>query len=245
MIYPIVSLGFLFLMNGLGAVGILTATGECGSRRGRGLLSFSIGIMIATATFSLLVPAINLGVTFYDKVLVVLGFILGCIMLVLIDLFTDGESKQRAKTKSFIIAMALHNIPEGIAVALAFNVAMTGHSSELLGAAIILAIGVGIQNVPESYALALTIYQAGYKKSRAILTSILAGVVEPVFGIVALVFNNSLTAVMPLLLAYAAGTMLHVTIEELIPDIMNVKNRGPATVGIMFGILVMIIMEMV
>lgn len=246
MIYVIISVVFLFMMTTLGASGVLLNERNEDSRIGEYILSISIGIMIATATFALLVPAMELREGIPGFFQVVFGFLGGCFILLLLDKITDCELRAATRMKSFMFAMTLHNIPEGITVALAFNVwSLNPQDKGLLIAAITLSAGIAVQNVPESFALAMTIKNAGYSKVRAFVYSMLTGVVEPIFGIMACIMNNQMKSFMPFLLAYAAGTMLHITVEELIPDIMGDKNRALPTFGIMTGILCMIIMEMV
>ena len=141
-----------------------------------------------------------------------------------------------------IFAITLHNIPEGMAVGLAFALAAKNDSSVLLASAIALAVGMGIQNFPEGAAISLPIRQAGRSRSRAFVCGAASGVVEPVFGLVTVLIAGTAQLLLPWLLSFAAGAMLYVVVEELIPE-AHLGNSHIGTLGVMIGFLLMMTLD--
>ena len=139
-------------------------------------------------------------------------------------------------------AIALHNIPEGMAVGLAFALAAHNDSSVLLASAIALAIGMGIQNFPEGAAIALPLRQSGMSRAKAFGLGTLSGIVEPVFGLLTVLAAGAIQPLLPWLLAFAAGAMLYVVVEELIPE-AHLGEGHMGTVGVMLGFLLMMILD--
>ena len=154
----------------------------------------------------------------------------------------NGELKK--STLMLITAITIHNIPEGMAVGLAFAMAMSdpGNAS-LFSGAVALALGIGIQNYPEGTAVALPLIQNGIGKKKAFCLGSMSAVVEPVFGVLAAVLAALITPFMPLLLAFAAGTMIYVVIQELLPEARVCQDDKPATLGFIAGFLVMMILD--
>ena len=238
--------GFLFLMTVLGASMIFLFKPLNTGRFEKIILGFSAGVMLSTSVFALLIPAMQEVSGIKGIIFVIVGFSLGCIVLIATDEMIGIKSKKKKSSAGLLmLAMTLHNIPEGITVGLACaTYAAHPEDGGLLYATIVLAIGIGIQNFPETTALAVTFMDDGYSKKKSFFLSTLSGVVEPVFGILAVYLASYIQPVMSFLLAYAAGTMLHVTIEELIPDVQVDNRRHLGTVGIMSGILLMLILDM-
>lgn len=154
----------------------------------------------------------------------------------------NGELKK--STRMLITAITIHNIPEGMAVGLAFAMAMSdpGNAS-LFSGAVALALGIGIQNYPEGTAVALPLIQNGIGKKKAFCLGSMSAVVEPVFGVLAAVLAALITPFMPLLLAFAAGTMIYVVIQELLPEARVCQDDKTATLGFIAGFLVMMILD--
>jgi ZIP family zinc transporter len=236
-------LGFIFLMTVLGAGSIFVLKSIEKSIIGILILGCSVGIMLATAVFALLVPAMEAVNSSLDILMIIAGFSLGCIVLLIMDERSDSLT---ASSNGLMLAMTLHNIPEGMTVGLAFSLfAKNPDDLSLLFAAVTLAVGIGIQNFPESLSLAVTFKKHGISKRKSFIMAALSGAVEPVFGILAVFMIDIIEPVLPFFLAYAAGTMLHVIIEELIPDLQTTAGKHTATIGIMSGILMMLILELV
>ena len=166
------------------------------------------------------------------------GIVLGALLLALLDEFTRQRGGERVTHSDFLLlsAITLHNIPEGMAVGLAFALAADG---EGLAGAAALALGIGVQNFPEGAAVALPLYQSGQSKLRAFVTGVLSGAVEPLFGVLVVLAAARVHALMPWLLSFAAGAMLYVVAEELLPRAGS--RRG--TCGFLVGFLFMMVLD--
>ena len=215
---------------------------------------FAAGVMVAASVWSLLIPAMeqaaDLGrLAFFPAAA---GFWLGILFLLLLDhliphlhqnsLQAEGPKSQLQRTTMMVLAVTLHNIPEGMAVGLAFALAAHNDSSVLLASAIALAIGMGIQNFPEGAAIALPLRQSGMSRAKAFGLGTLSGIVEPVFGLLTVLAAGAIQPLLPWLLAFAAGAMLYVVVEELIPE-AHLGEGHMGTVGVMLGFLLMMILD--
>ena len=238
--------GFTFLMTSLGAAAVFVFRGEVRPGLRRALLGFAAGVMTAATVWSLLLPAIERSAAagrWPAWLPAAAGVALGVVFLAALD---SAIPKLEARRKHIsavrkqdlllITAITLHNIPEGMAVGLAFALAADG---DALAAAAALALGIGIQNFPEGAAVALPLLQEGETRSRAFLTGVLSGAVEPVFGIATVLCAALLHPLMPLLLSFAGGAMLYVVVEELVPQ---AHSRG-GTCGFVLGFLIMMVLD--
>ena len=222
------------------------------------MLGFAAGVMIAASFWSLLAPAIELSeqVSDYPKWFpALIGFMGGGIFLGIIDKCLphlhpgfDMEKSEGPKTNwqrsiLLVLAITLHNIPEGLAVGVAFGAVAHGLPSATLGSAIALAIGIGIQNFPEGTAVSVPLRREGMSRRKAFFYGQLSGVVEPIAGIVGALLVLSMQAVLPYALAFAAGAMLFVVIEELIPESQLSGNTDLATLATLLGFSVMMVLD--
>ena len=182
------------------------------------------------------------------------GFALGGIFLMLLDMLMPhlhlGESKAEGVPSSFrrttllILAVTLHNIPEGMAVGLAFALsAQHPEDASLYAAAFALAVGIGIQNFPEGAAISLPLRQEGMSKGKAFLYGSLSGLVELIFGVGITMIAEVITPYMPWFLGFAAGAMIYVVVEELIPEANQGEHSNLGTVGVMVGFLIMMVLD--
>lgn len=214
----------------------------------RALTGFAAGVMVAASIWSLLIPAMEQseGLGRLAFIPATVGFWLGIGFLLLLDMavphlhqgadMPEGPHSGFSRTTMLVLAVTLHNIPEGMAVGLAFALAADGES---LAGAFALALGIGVQNFPEGAAVALPVYQAGKSKRRAFWTGVLSGAVEPLFGALVVLAAAGIHALMPWLLSFAAGAMLYVVAEELLPRAGG--RRG--TCGFLVGFLLMMILD--
>ncbi|MFG6372909.1 MAG: ZIP family metal transporter [Oscillospiraceae bacterium] len=246
---------FTFLMTALGAATVFFFRREITPAIQRLFLGFAAGVMIAASVWSLLIPAIEeaeeSGVPGYLPATG--GFILGVAFLLLLDkalphLHHDDprvpKAKRSKRTALLMIAMTLHNIPEGMAVGLAFARAAQNEGGVLwLSAAGALALGIGIQNFPEGAAISLPLRQEGNSRSRAFLEGCLSGSVEPIFGVLAAIVAGSVAPLMPWFLSFAAGAMMVVVVEELIPEARLDQSAHAGTLSVMFGFLLMMVLD--
>jgi len=229
---------FTFLMTSLGAAAVFFFSGGPRPRLQKVLLGFAAGVMTAASVWSLLLPAMEraeaLGT---DPVWVSAagGMLAGVLFLAGLDDALSRRSGRRGETL-LMTAITLHNVPEGMAVGLAFALAAEG---EGLAGAAALALGIGVQNFPEGAAIALPLRQAGRSRGRAFLAGMLSGIVEPVFGVAVVLAAAGAEILMPWLLSFAAGAMLYVVVEELIPQ----AHSRPGTCGFVGGFLVMMVLD--
>lgn len=260
--------GFTFLMTIFGSAMVMFFKNKQNEFVQKIFLGFAAGVMIAASVWSLLIPAIEkaeergeigwipaaggcvLGVCF----LIGVDYFLSCLLSDAEKLFkTDrlgGHQLSWKRTVLLILSVTLHNIPEGMATGLAFALAMqNGNDHTLIASAWALAIGIGIQNFPEGAAISLPLRQEGMSRGKAFLFGSLSGIVEPIFGIGVILIAHKIMPYMPWFLAFAAGAMLYVVVQELIPQIhlddydYEGKMVHLGTVGVITGFLVMMILD--
>ncbi|HCG65136.1 MAG: ZIP family metal transporter [Oscillibacter sp.] len=232
---------FTFLMTALGAATVFFFARAVCERAQGALLGFAAGVMTAASVWSLILPAIEQTAAegrLPPFLPAAAGIVLGALLLALLDEFTRQRGGERVTHSDFLLlsAITLHNIPEGMAVGLAFALAADG---EGLAGAAALALGIGVQNFPEGAAVALPLYQSGQSKLRAFVTGVLSGAVEPLFGVLVVLAAARVHALMPWLLSFAAGAMLYVVAEELLPRAGS--RRG--TCGFLVGFLFMMVLD--
>lgn len=248
--------GLTFLLTTLGAAVVFFLKKNAFSEKiERIFLGFAAGVMIAASVWSLLIPAIEKAEELgkIGWIPAAGGFVLGVLFLMgldkLLPYFHAGLDREKGveqgmkRSTLLVCAVTLHNIPEGMAVGLAFALAAQDNSSVLLAAAVALAMGIGIQNFPEGAAISLPLRQSGMSRTKAFLYGMASGLVEPVFGILTVLVAGSVVPLMPWLLAFAAGAMLYVVVEELIPEAHLGDFPHLGTFGVMVGFLIMMVLD--
>lgn len=221
------------------------------------MLGFAAGVMIAASFFSLLLPAIDMaeasGVPGWLPA--VTGFLAGGAFLYLVDkllphlhpgLSTDqseGIKTHWQRSVLLVLAITLHNIPEGLAVGVAFGALAADGSGATLGGAIALALGIGLQNFPEGAAVAIPLRREGFTRWKAFVYGQASGLVEPVAAVVGAVAVTSMSAALPYALAFAAGAMIYVVVEELIPEAQQTRGSDAPTLGAMAGFATMMFLD--
>lgn len=246
---------FIFFMTTLGASFVFFFKNKINPSLNRVFLGFAAGVMFAAAIWGLIIPSFEeTGQSSLPPWLIVsLGIILGTLFLLLIDnliphLHPDSKKPEGLKssykrTTLLYLAVALHNIPEGLAVGLAFGLAIHTGGSEAMGAAVGLAIGIGLQNLPEGAAVTLPFKDEGLSNSRAFVWGMLSGLVEVVFGVIGIFIAVYLTNAMPWLLSFAAGAMIYVIVEELIPEAHLGEHSHLGTFSVIAGFIVMMVLS--
>ena len=235
--------GFTFLMTTLGAATVFFFSGEPRPKFQKAMLGFAAGVMTAASVWSLLLPAIEQAQVEGRTpgwLPAAAGMLLGVVFLAALDsllprLRRTPREDWRQNTL-LMTAITLHNVPEGMAVGLAFALAAEG---EGLAGAAALAMGIGIQNFPEGAAISLPLRQEGFSRSRAFWGGTLSGSVEPVFGVLVVLAAGAVHPLMPWLLSFAAGAMLYVVVEELVPQ----AHSRAGTCGFVGGFLVMMVLD--
>jgi ZIP family zinc transporter len=223
-----------------------------------GMLGFAAGVMIAASYWSLLAPALELAEDTSDVPIwlpAAVGFLFGGAFIRLIDLFlphlhlgfpadeAEGVHTKWRRSILLVLAITLHNIPEGLAVGVAFGAVAANLPSATLTGAIALAIGIGIQNFPEGVAVAVPLRAEGTSSARSFWYGQVSALIEPVAGVVGAAAVLSMKSILPYALAFAAGAMIFVVVEELIPESQLSKNTDFATSGAMLGFVIMMILD--
>jgi ZIP family zinc transporter len=222
------------------------------------MLGFAAGVMIAASYWSLLAPAIAMSEEISSLpayVPAVAGFLLGGAFLWTVDKVlphlhvgfpmeeSEGVKTSWHRSILLVLAITLHNIPEGLAVGVAFGAIAVGYPGATLGAAIALALGIGIQNFPEGTAVSVPLRREGFSRPRAFWYGQLSGMVEPVAGVLGAAAVLLMRPILPYALAFAAGAMIYVVVEELIPESQLAKNTDVATIGAMLGFALMMTLD--
>lgn len=245
--------GFTCLMTALGAATVFLMRSQDNISIQRIFLGFAAGVMIAASVWSLLIPAIDLAEKqgHIGWLPAAGGFVLGVLFLLGLDsviphLHPGSKEAEGPKTKLpgstlLVLAVTLHNIPEGMAVGLACALAATGAGT--VPAAIALCIGIGLQNFPEGAAISLPLKKDGFSNKKAFAYGAFSGVVEPIGGILAVLVAGGITPLMPWFLSFAAGAMMYVVVEELIPEAHLGDHSNTGTLGAMGGFLVMMVLD--
>lgn len=219
------------------------------------LLGFAGGVMIAASIWSLIIPSIDLSSNMgkWSFVPAAVGFMLGMLALLLMDTFIphlhlnsdkpEGVKSTLGKRTMFFFAVMLHNIPEGIAVGVVIAGAISGNQMLTISGALALSIGIAIQNFPEGAIISLPMKNDGISKGKAFGYGVLSGVVEPIAAAVTLLIAHVMEPILPYLLAFAAGAMIYVVVEELIPEANEGEHSNFATIGVMLGFTIMMILD--
>ena len=219
------------------------------------LLGFASGVMVAASVWSLLIPSIDMAAE-QGKIAFIpasVGLLAGIAFLLILDSVIphihinenepEGIKVDRLKkTTMMVFAVTLHNIPEGMAVGVALAGAMTG-SGISLASALALSTGIAIQNFPEGAIISMPLKEEGMSKNKAFLLGTLSGAVEPIFAFITILLTGLVVPILPYILAFAAGAMLYVVVEELIPESQNGEHSNIGTIGFAIGFVIMMILD--
>ena len=240
-----------FLGTIIGSFFVFFLRNKMNNKMERIMLGFAGGVMIAASIWSLIIPAINNSshLNFLSFFPATIGIIIGVLFLIEIDkiitkMYKENNKliKQNNKSKMLMLAVTLHNIPEGMAVGVALAGVLVGNSGISLVASLTLSLGIAIQNIPEGAIISMPLLSNAYSKSKAFVVGVLSGIVEPIAAIITILLVNILTPILPYLLAFAAGAMIYVVVEELIPEAHNTESKL-ATISFVAGFLIMMILD--
>ncbi len=209
------------------------------------MLSLSSGIMIAASFWSLILPSINMAEKLnMNKVLVTsLGFIMGGLLIVLIDKMINKNKKEKKRSFMLVSSITIHNIPEGLAIGIAFGSILYHIDGATISSAVSLALGIGIQNFPEGAAVSIPLRRDGLSPKKAFFIGQLSGFVEIISGILGALLVLKIRFIMPFFLAFAAGAMIYVVVHELIPECQNNKKPSLISMFTLTGFVVMMILD--
>ena len=247
---------FTWAMTALGAAGVFFFK-TVNKRVLNAMLGFAAGIMIAASFWSLLAPAIEMseGGPLPSWFPAVVGFLVGGLFLWIIDKIlphlhigqpteaAEGVKTQWQRSVLLVLAITLHNFPEGLAVGVAFGAVAAGLPAASLAGAIALTIGIGLQNLPEGLAVSVPLRREGFSRSRAFMYGQASGMVEPIAGVLGAAAVLLIRPPLPYALAFAAGAMIYVVIEELIPEAQQDEDTHAATSGGMLGFALMMLLD--
>lgn len=220
-----------------------------------GMLGFTGGVMVAASFWSLLAPAIEMshGEGFVKVIPAAVGFALGALFIFGLDKVlphmhinfkeTEGIKSPWQRTTLLVLAITLHNIPEGLAVGVLFGGVAAGIPEASIAGAVTLAIGIGIQNFPEGIAVSMPLRRMGMSRTKSFMYGQSSAIVEPIFGVLGAVAVTFFTPILPYALAFAAGAMIFVVVEEVIPETQQDKNTDIATLGFIGGFIVMMTLD--
>ena len=245
-----------FLGTSLGAACVFFMRRQFSDAVQRVLIGFAAGVMVAASVWSLLIPAIE-QVAWMGKLAflpVFVGFWIGILFLLGLDHLiphlharsnqTEGPKSRLQKTTMMVLAVTLHNIPEGMAVGVVYAGLLSGTAQITAAGALALSLGIAIQNLPEGAIISMPLRAEGESKGRAFLSGVLSGVVEPIGAVLTILGASLIVPALPYLLSFAAGAMLYVVVEELIPEMSQGKHSNLGTLAFAAGFSIMMALDM-
>lgn len=244
-----------FLGTMLGSAMVFFMKNKINHRIEKLLLGFAAGVMIAASIWSLMMPSIEMAEE-QGKVAwipAVIGFLLGVVFLLALDSLIphlhlkndkpEGLKSKLKKTTMMMLAVTLHNIPEGMAVGVTFAGVMIGNTGITIAGTIALAVGIAIQNFPEGAIISMPLKSQGISKTKAFLYGTLSGIVEPIGAIITMLLTSVIVPILPYLLSFAAGAMIYVVVEELIPESQSGEHSNIGTIGVTIGFSIMMVLD--
>lgn len=244
-----------FVGTSLGAACVLFMKKGLNSLVQRVLAGFAAGVMVAASIWSLLIPAIDASEHMgkLSFVPAVIGFMLGIGFLLLLDNIVphlhvssdeeEGPKSALKRTTKMVFAVALHNFPEGMAVGAVYAGVLAGNTDVSMMGALILSIGIAIQNFPEGAIISMPLKAEGVGKGKSFLYGVLSGIVEPLGALVTILFADTMLVTLPYMLAFAAGAMIYVVVEELIPEASEGNHSNLGTIAFAVGFTIMMILD--
>ena len=244
-----------FVGTSLGAACVLFMKKGLNPLVQRVLAGFAAGVMVAASIWSLLIPAIEASEHMgkLSFVPAVIGFMLGIGFLLLLDNVVphlhvssdeeEGPKSALKRTTKMVFAVALHNFPEGMAVGAVYAGVLAGNTDVSMAGALILSIGIAIQNFPEGAIISMPLKAEGVSKGKSFLYGVLSGIVEPLGALVTILFADTMLVTLPYMLAFAAGAMIYVVVEELIPEASEGKHSNLGTIAFAVGFSIMMILD--
>jgi len=243
------------LGTSLGAAFVFFMRGGINVTAQKGMLGFASGVMVAASVWSLLIPSIEMsaGLGRFSFFPAASGFLLGVFFLLLLDRLIphlhlqedvpEGIKVSLKKSTMLMLAVTLHNIPEGMAVGVAFAGFMNGQADITLYAALALSIGIAVQNIPEGAVISMPLKAKGIGTRKAFFLGVLSGAVEPVFAFITIALAGITVPALPYTLSFAAGAMIYVVVEELIPETASGPHSNAGTLGFAFGFALMMVLD--
>lgn len=223
----------------------------------KALLGFASGVMVAASVWSLLIPSIEMSSEAGKGAVIpaVIGFLLGMAFLLFIDYITphlhigddhpEGPRSKLSRTAMLSLAVTIHNLPEGMAVGVVLAGALQSNLGISAAGALAMSLGIAIQNIPEGAIISMPMRAEGNSRMRSFLLGSLSGIVEPIGGLIVILLASFMTPILPYMLAFAAGAMMYVVIEELIPETSEGEHSNLGTIGFAIGFALMMVLDVV
>lgn len=252
-----IAIGLLipFLGTTLGSAMVFSMKNKMNTKVQKLLLGFASGVMIAASIWSLITPSIEMAEEqgIVSWIPAAIGFLFGIIFLLVLDSIIphlhlnskkpEGIKAKLKNTTMMVLAVTLHNIPEGMAVGVVFAGVLAQNTTITLAGAFALSIGIAIQNFPEGAIISMPLKNEGMSKPKAFLYGTLSGIVEPIGAIITIFLTGIVTPILPYLLSFAAGAMIYVVVEELIPESQAGEHSNIGTIGVAIGFVIMMILD--
>lgn len=252
-----IAIGLLipFLGTTLGSAMVFLMRNKMNTKVQKLLLGFASGVMIAASIWSLITPSIEMAEEqgIVSWIPAAIGFLFGIIFLLVLDSIIphlhlnskkpEGIKAKLKNTTMMVLAVTLHNIPEGMAVGVVFAGVLAQNTTITLAGAFALSIGIAIQNFPEGAIISMPLKNEGMSKPKAFLYGTLSGIVEPIGAIITILLTGIVTPILPYLLSFAAGAMIYVVVEELIPESQAGEHSNIGTIGVAIGFVIMMILD--
>lgn len=240
----------------IGSAFVFFLRGEITPRLQKTLLGFASGVMVAASVWSLLIPSIEMcgDMGRWSVLPSAVGFLAGIGFLLVIDMITphlhltgdrEGPKSKLSRTAMLSLAVTIHNLPEGMAVGVVLAGVLDGATDITMAAALAVALGIAIQNIPEGAIISMPMRAEGHSRTRSFAYGALSGVVEPLGALLVLILATWITPLLPYLLAFAAGAMLYVVVEELIPEASGAPHSNLSTLGFAIGFVAMMVLDVV
>ncbi len=246
-LYSILGILIPFIGTSLGSTFVFFMKKNMSERFQKITVGFAAGVMIAASVWSLILPSVEMAEkqNVISWIPATIGLILGVVFLILINKFAEKlENKRNGKKLNMLLfSVTLHNIPEGMAVGVSFAAFLAGNAGVELFEAMLLAIGIAIQNIPEGAIISMPLKMEGVSKPKAFLYGVLSGIVEPIAAIITVMMINIVLPILPYLLSFAAGAMIYVVVEELIPEVHSGKKSALGVIGFTIGFVVMMVLD--
>lgn len=254
-----IAIGLLipFVGTTLGAACVFFMNRQISDQLNRFLTGFAAGVMVAASVWSLLIPSMNMAENLHRMSFIpaLTGFLFGMAFLLLLDTITphlhalakkpEGPKTKLSRTAMLVFAVTLHNIPEGMAVGVVLAGMMSQNALVTAGAAFALSVGIAIQNFPEGAIISMPLRSEGNTKIKSFMFGLLSGAVEPVAGFITIILTGYILSFMPYLLSFAAGAMMYVVVEELLPEATSEGKSNIGTVGFALGFALMMVLDVV
>lgn len=251
----IVGITLPFIGTALGAACVFLMKKSMAPLLQKALTGFAAGVMVAASVWSLLIPSIEMtGKEGFASIIpAIVGFLVGILFLLFLDEIiphqhiesdqSEGPKSHLSRTSKLVFAVTLHNIPEGMAVGVALAAALEHNAFMSMAGALALAVGIAIQNFPEGAIVSMPLHAAGNSRFKSFCIGTLSGIVEPIGAIITILLTSMVVPVLPYLLAFAAGAMMYVVVEELIPETQEGKHSNIGTIGFSIGFLLMMALD--